>query len=94
MAGVGGGACEVVVGGMCGRGVCVAGGACMVVGEHAWQGVCGGYAWRGACVAGGMHTTQAPPRHHEIQSVNARAVRILLECILVLNITTNRKRYF
>ena len=25
-----------------------------------------------------------PPRHHEIQLVNARAVCILLECILVL----------
>ena len=37
----------------------------------------------GACMAGGMHATHAPPRHHEIQSVNAQPVRILLECILV-----------
>ena len=42
-------------------------------------GVCGrGHAWQG-----GMHTTCLPPRHHEIRSVNARAVRIQLESILV-----------
>ena len=60
-------------GGVCGRGVCMAGG-------HVWQGgVCGGgCAWQG-----GMHATHAAPRHHEIRSVNTRAVRILLECILV-----------
>ena len=59
--------------GMCGgRGVCVvAGGACMV----AEGGVHGG---RGACmVAGGMCGIQR-------DMVNERAVRILLECILVL----------
>ena len=37
------------------------------------------YAWQGACMAGGM-----PPWHYEIWSVNARAVHILLECILFL----------
>ena len=71
------------------------GGACVVVGEHAWQGCVlggmhgGGHVWQGACIP-----RMPPPGHHEIRSVNARAVRILLECILVLNITTNRKRYF
>ena len=58
------------------RGVCVAGG-------HAWQGGC---VWQGACMAGG-HAWHARfpsrqilrPRH----TVNERAVRILLECILV-----------
>ena len=69
--------------------VCMAGG---VHGGHAWQGyVCG----RGVCVAvGGMHggghvwwecvCHACPPRHYKIRSVNARAVRILLECILVM----------
>ena len=62
------------------QGVCVAGGH---TGGHAWRGgmhgrgdTCG----RGACIGGGMHAT--PPRHYEIQSVNARTVRILLESIL------------
>ena len=50
-----------------------------------------GRAWLGACVAGGRCAWQggvcgmhAPPPHHEIRLVNARTVRILLECILVL----------
>ena len=59
-----------------GWGVCMAGG-------HAWWvacmvGVCG----RGACMAGGMHGgghAWKILRH----TVNERAVRILLECILV-----------
>ena len=74
-------------GAMCGRG-------------HAWQGACmvggvhgRGHAWQGACMAGGMHGegcmagdvhAMHAPQHYEIWSVNARAVRILLECILVL----------
>ena len=62
------------VGGMRGRGVCMVGGMCG-----------GGCVWQGACMAGGMHATHAPPQHYEIRSVNARAVRILLECILVLS---------
>ena len=49
-----------------------------------WQGGC---AWQGACVAGGhawravhgMHTPQQILR----DTVNERAVRILLECILL-----------
>ena len=69
-------------GGMCGKGgvcmvkggMCGEGGVCVAKGERVWQrgGMCGkgGPAWR------------ATP--HEIQPVNARAVRILLECILVL----------
>ena len=40
----------------------------------AWQGE---HAWRK-----GLHATHHP-RHYEIRSVNARAVRIILECILV-----------
>ena len=73
---------HVWLGGMHGRGhawwgACVAGGACMA----------GGMRGRGACMAGsasqgGMHATHAPWQY-EIWSVNARAVRILLECILV-----------
>ena len=77
-------------GGMCGGGhaclgVCIPGGMC------AWWGVCmprvcvcwGMCAW-GACMPrGGMHAMHAP-QHHEIRLVNARPVRILLECILVL----------
>ena len=70
--------------GVCGRGVCMAGGM------HCGKGVyvCG----RGACMAGGgmhgrgcMHATPPPPpdtmRYGD--TVNERAVRILLECILV-----------
>ena len=53
----------MLVGGVHGRGACLAG---------------GGHAWRG-----GMHAMHSPPRHYEIRSVNARVVRILLECILV-----------
>ena len=85
------GAC--MTGGMCDRGTCVAGGVhgggCVQVeGMHgregrawqgcAWQGawgVCsGGHAWwGGACV----------PWQIPWDTVNERAVRILLECILV-----------
>ena len=52
----------------------------------------GGHAWRGACMAGGMHAMHAP-RHYEIWSVNARAVRILLECILVSCRNTNENLF-
>ena len=70
-------------GGMHGGGVCVAGG-------HMWQGCAcwgGEHAWQVACMAGGMHG-----RGHGWQWGKAawqerwplqRAVRILLECILV-----------
>ena len=64
---------------------CMAGGACMVDGGHACQGglhvggTCmpGGIHGRGACVAGG-HVWQILR-----DTVNERAVHILLECILV-----------
>ena len=75
-----GGAC------MPGGGACVAGRACVAGGDmngrgHAWQ---GGSAWQGGmCGRGGMHD-----RGHVWQilrdTVNERAVRILLECILVV----------
>ena len=82
-----GGAC--MGGGVHGRGghawvgVCVAGG-------HAWWGVCvvGGMNGRGACVAGG-HAWQGGVHGRGCawqilrDIVNERAVRILLECILV-----------
>ena len=73
------------------------GGAC-VAGGHAWQGACvaegdmhgrghvwNGCTWAGVCMAGGCawQGVCMPPGHYEIRSVNARAVHILLECILV-----------
>ena len=67
-------------------GACVAGEACMAWGVcsrgHAWQEGRvwqGGHAWQGACV------THMPPRQilRLRHTVNERAVRILLECILV-----------
>ena len=70
------------------------GGSCMVKGGvhgeggHVWQrgsmhGM-GGHAWRrGACMVKGRHAWQ---ERRPLQ----RAVRILLECILVFNIATLR----
>ena len=65
-------------------------GACVAKGGHVWQ---RGHAWQ----KGGMHGEGKcawqkrgcawyvhPP--HEIRPVIARAVRILLECILVLRV--------
>ena len=107
---------------MRGRGLCMAGVACVaggggVAGGHAWQGgIFGGHAWwggvhgKGACMAGGFvcgrgHAWQGvgmrgggvcmarghawharPPADTTTygDTVNERAVRILLECILVL----------
>ena len=67
-------------GGVCGRGTCVAGG--MHGGGHAWQ----GGMWQGACMAGGCVWQGAcmadTTRYGD--TVNERAVRILLECILFL----------
>ena len=70
--------------GVHGRGACMAGGMCG--GGHAWQGVsmAGGHAWqegvhgRGTCVAGGCAWQILQ------DTVNEWAVRILLECILVI----------
>ena len=69
------GAC-VVGGGMHGRGgMCGKGGVCGR-GWHAWQ---GGHVWQ--WVAYMQHTPQQILR----DTVNERAVRILLECILVIS---------
>ena len=80
------------------RGGVHGGGACMV-GGCAWQGgMCGGgHAWWGACMAGGMHGRGhawwggmcgggVGWRAWQIlrDTVNERAVRILLECLLVI----------
>ena len=66
-----GGAC--VAGGMHGRGVCMAGEACV-----------GGRAVHGGeeCMSRDMHAMHAPWQILR-DTVNERAVRILLECILV-----------
>ena len=85
------------LGGMHGGGVHVYGGM-HGWGGRAWQGACvlgacmagGGMHDRGVCMAGGMrgvghvYHARPPARYYEIRSVNERAVRILLECILVL----------
>ena len=72
-----GGAC-VVVGGMCGcRGACVVAGGAWLWGACLVVGVCG---CRGVCVvAGGVGGCRIRQ-----DTVNERAVRILLECILVI----------
>ena len=74
--------------GVGGVGECVAGG-------HARWGACmaGGYACRGHAWQGGACMVHMPPaRYYEMRSVNVRAVRILLECILVvLGIHLNHK---
>ena len=65
-----------MAGGVCG------GGACMARGLHG-GGLHGrGHVWQGACVAGGKAHVP-PPRQILRDTVNERAVRILLECILV-----------
>ena len=76
---------------MHGRGVCMAGGACMAGGCAWWGGMYGrGHAWwgacmaRGACVVGaGMAGGACMPQQILRDTVNERAVRILLECIRV-----------
>ena len=78
---------HVCPGGMCAWGVCMPRGPCMP-GSHACPGGVHApgsmRAWRGgvrvSMVGGGA--THAP-RHREIRLVNARPVRILLECIIV-----------
>ena len=69
-----------------GRGMCASQGGGMHAfwGVHAWPGVCmaggmhgGGHVWLGACMAGSVHGRGAC-------MADTRAVRILLECILVM----------
>ena len=62
-----------MVGGMCGRGACVAGG--MHCRRGAWM--ARGYAW---------HAHPSSPWQILRDTVNERAVRILLECILVIRV--------
>ena len=69
-------------------GACVAGGWCVAGGVHGWGAcVAGGHAWLGACM--GMACVACTPSPRQIlllrHTVNHRAVRILLECILVLS---------
>ena len=61
----------------------MAGGAC-VVGVCACQGDINGDGWGGACMAGGHAWHTCPPPADT--TVNERSVRILLECILVIDI--------
>ena len=75
-----GGAC-VVKGGMCGKGGAgVVKGACMTKGGLWQRGV---HGKGGACMAKGVGVRGMHTPLYEIWPVNARAVRILLECILV-----------
>ena len=68
-------------------------GVCMVVGGHAW--LPGGHAWllggvhgRGhAWLLGGCAWLQGGMHRIQRDTVNERAVRILLECILVLKVS-------
>ena len=83
------GAC-VVVGGMCGCVGCawLQEGMCMVAGGVCgWGGMCG---CRGACVVAGLGVHGCGGGMHRIQrdTLNERAVRILLECSLVRILTT------
>ena len=92
------GACVVGGGGVCGRGVCMAGGMCgrghaWQVGVHGKGGMAGGHVWQGACMAEGVCMVVVgvcmpciPPDTMRYISVNVWAVRVLLECILILNI--------
>ena len=97
------GAC--MAGGLHGRGHAWQG-ACMA-GGCVWQGgVCGrGHAWQGVCMLGGMHggggmhgrgVCMAGGRVWQIlrDTVNERAVRILLECILVVYEVSRRSTLF
>ena len=92
------GSCMVAGGPCMAGGACVAG-ACMVRRGSAWQGGMHGQ-WGecmarvcvagGACVATGCchrgHAWSGGARMMKIQLVNARVVRILLECILVISL--------
>ena len=88
------GAC-VVAGGVHGCwGACmVAGGVHVVARGHAWllggMHGCRGCAW----LPGGMHGCWGGVHRIRRDTVNERAVRILLECILVLCAVTHKKNY-
>ena len=84
----GGGAC--VAGGHAWQWACVAGGACMV-GGCAWQGGMhgGGHAWQGWQGVHGRGAYVADTTRYG-DTVNERAVRILLECILVFQCFMSR----
>ena len=84
------------------QGVCMAGG--LRGGGHAWQGVHGGgHAWqggvcgRGACVAGGVHGRGGMHVRGACMAGGMHGrycdVRILLECILVLIISSQSPVY-
>ena len=69
---------------VCGRGACVAGG-CMAGGVCMAGGMCGGggHAWGWCMAGGGMHGRGRHAWQILRNTVNERAVCILLECILV-----------
>ena len=78
-----GGTC--MVGGHVWQGACMAGG--VRGGGHAWQGACmaGGHVWQEGCVC----HAQCPLPQQILRlrhTVNERTVRILLECIFVLQL--------
>ena len=75
------------------RGACMARGACVAKGGmHGKRGVC--MAIGGMCgKRGGMCGMHAPLPFYEIRLVNARVVRILLECILVSDVNLKEKRF-
>ena len=70
-------------GGMCGRGVCMAGGDMCGRGVHGGTCIVGGHAWQGSVHGGEGGGRRARQQRRPLQ----RTVRILLECILVQLIT-------
>ena len=66
-------------------------------GGHVWQGGMhgGGREWQGVCMVGGMCAMHVPRQILKLRhTVNERAVRILLECILVAhNFLTHESGY-
>ena len=78
--GLGWGACMVKGGHAWWRGACMVRGVCVAKGGCAWQR--GGVVKEGDMCGEGGCVVCTPPLY-EIRPVNARAVRILLECILV-----------
>ena len=101
------GACMVAGGCGCGGGMhgCQGGGHAWLQGEHALLGGhawlpggvhgCGGHVWLlGACVvAGGMCGHQGSMHGIRRDTVNERAIRILLKCILIYSILASLIRH-